>query len=150
MQEINIQQPTDFQELTNKDGQYFTAYVYGASAATSTNYGRFATVRYPIQILRIDEIHETAGTNVGAVTLDVVVVEDGSAISTGTSLLVNEFNLKGTANTLQIKQKRDLSTIVRGINPNQSIALVTTGTLTDVAGVCVTVYYQPYARGSYK
>lgn len=150
MIDSKIKQSMDFQELTNKDGYYFTVYVGGTAGATSGNYGRFATVRYPIQILRIDEIHEVLGTDAGAVTLDVVVVPNGSAISAGTSLLASTFSLKSTINTLQIKEKRNLSTAVRMVEPNQSLALKTSGTLTAVAGVCVTVYYKPYAKGSYK
>jgi len=149
MEKQKPKQQIDFQELINKDGYYFTAKVQGTSATTSGNYGIFATVRYPIQIIRIDERHEVAGSDGSAVTLDVVVVNNGSAVSTGASLLASTFNLKATADTLQIKDKRNLSNN-RFVEPNQSIALKTSGTLTAVAGVSVTVYYQPYARGSYK
>jgi activator of 2-hydroxyglutaryl-CoA dehydratase len=139
----------DYQDLKNKDILSECIFIPGTSAATSANYGRFITLNRPIQIISIQEIHETAGTDGGAVTLDVVVVNDGSAISTGTSLLSSTFNLKSTANTLVRKQKRDLSS-ARKIEPNQTIALKTSGTLTAVAGVCVTVFYQFYAKGSYK
>ena len=149
MAEADQKQLVDFQNIINKDGYYFTAKVQGTSAATSGNYGIFATVRYPIQILRVVERHEVIGSDAGAVTLDVVIVDNGSAISTGTSILASTFDLKGTANTLQIKEKRTLSS-TRLVEPNQSLALETSGTLTAVAGVSVTVYYQPYSRGSYK
>lgn len=147
--ELTLKEEIDYQNLINKDVMSFNVWVPGTSAATSTNYGRFITLKQPIQILRIQEIHETAGSDAGAVTLDVVVVSNGSAISTGTSLLASTFNLKSTADTLVTKQKRDLSS-ARTIAPTQSIALKTSGTLTAVAGVMVTVFYQFYAKGSYK
>lgn len=148
-QDIDIEEQIDFQDLTNKDVLSFNVWIPGTSAATSTNYGRFATLKQPIQVLRIQEIHETAGSDAGAVTLDVVVVNNGSAVSTGASLLVTTFNLKSTANTLVTKQKRAL-TNVRTIAPTQTLALKTSGVLTAVAGVMVTVFYQLYARGSFK
>lgn len=148
LEKLNTEQ-IDYQDLKNKDLLSETAFVFGTLAATSTNYGRILTLNRPIQIVGIQEIHETAGSDAGAVTLDVVVVDDGSAISTGTSLLATTFNLKSTANTLVRKQKRDLSS-ARLIEPNQTVALKTSGTLTAVAGVCVTIFYQFYAKGSYK
>ncbi len=149
MDDIKIEQLPDYQDLINKEVLSQTVWVPGTSAATAGNYGRFLTLKLPIQITRIQEIHEVIGSNGGAVTLDVVVVNNGAAISAGTSLLITPFNLKSTANTLVVKQKRDLSN-ARTIAPTQTIALKTAGTLTDVAGVCVTIFYQYYAKGSYK
>jgi hypothetical protein len=140
---------TDYKDITNKDGFYFTFRLGGTSAATNANYGYVFTARHPIEILRISEIHETAGSDAGALTLDVLVVPSGTVIGSGTSMLATTFNLKSTANTVVYKEATNLNSH-RRLSENQSLALKVTGTATDLAGVCVTVYCQNYGRGSYK
>lgn len=139
----------DYREVENKDGFYFTFSLGGALAQTSANYGFIFTARHPIEILRVVEIHETAGSDLGAVTLDIVKTPSGTAIGSGTSVLASTFNLKSTANTPVSKQGTGLSS-TRRLKENESLACKTSGTLTDLAGVCVTIYCQNYGRGSYK
>ncbi len=149
-QQDNIpNQLTDYQTLSNKDGFYFTFRLGGALAQTAANYGYVFTARHPVEILRISEIHETAGTDAGAVTMDVLKVTSGVAIGSGTTILVAAFNLKSTAATLVFKQGVNF-TSNRRLKENESLAFKTSGTLTDLAGVCVTIYFQNYGRGSYK
>lgn len=148
MEKFNGKNQTDFRNINNKDAYYFNCYVTGLTAATVSNYPRFVTLNNPIQIIRVTEIHESIAT-VGSPTLDVVAVDDGQAISAGTSVLITPFDLSASSNTNQTREKFQL---VRNmiLEPGQSLALLTSGTLTSVAGVLVTVYYQPYAKGSYK
>jgi hypothetical protein len=146
-------QNIQFKDIKNKDSYIQTTTIFGTLAATSTNYGYVLTARgIALEILGVSEKHETAGTNGGAVTLDVVKVPDGSAISSGSSILVTQFNLKSTANTNVYKDGRALKTTqdIRYLQIGESIALKTTGTLTDVAGVHVCIYYRPVNNGSYR
>jgi len=143
-------QLTDFRQLENKDGFYFSITIPGTSAQTAVNFGYIFTARFPIEILRVTEVHETAGTDAGAVTLDVLRVPSGTAIGSGTSILASTFNLKSTAATPVYKQGLNLSSTTRRLKENESLALKTSGTLTALADVCVTIYYQNYGRGSYK
>lgn len=135
--------------VTVKDGIYITASIYGATAATAANYGVILIPRFPIEVLRITEVHETAGSDAGAVTLDVLNVDSGTAIASGNSMLVATFNLKSTANTPVYKQSVDLNGY-RVLDETQRIALKTSGTLTDLAGVHITIYAKPYGRGQYR
>jgi len=139
----------DYRDIENKDGFYFTFRLGGTNAQTSGNYGYVFTARNPVEILRVAEVHETAGTDAGSVVLDVLKVPSGTAIGSGTSMLASTFDLKSTADTPVIKEGTALSAY-RRLKENESLALKTTGTLTSLAGVCVTIYCQNYGRGSYK
>jgi hypothetical protein len=125
----------------------------GTAAATAGNYGIFFTApaininRYPStagraaavwQITDVRERHEAAGTDAGAVTVMVMKVPSGTAKAAGTACLAAGISLKATADTNQdaaLHATAANSQLVDG----DSLALVTTGTLTAVAGVSVTV-----------
>lgn len=147
---------TQFQNLENKDSYLQAITIPGTAAATSTNYGYVFTARtVGLEIIGVSERHETAGTNGGAVTLDVLKVPSGIAIGSGVSVLTAPFNLKSTADTTVYKQGIDLvlgsvTPDGRKLDPFDSIALKTSGTLTAVAGVCVTIYFKWANNGSYR
>lgn len=145
----------DFKKITNKDSYFQAVTIFGTQAQTAGNYGYIFTARtYGLEIIGISEKHEVAGTDVGAVTLDVRKVPNGVAIASGTTLLLAgaTFNLKATANTTVYKEGKDLSLLndSRIIKPFDSVGVVVSGTLTSLQGVCVTVYYRWANRGSYR
>lgn len=142
-----------FEDIQNKDSYIQCVTIPGTSAATSTNYSYVLTAReIALEIIGVSEKHETAGTDGGAVTLDVVKVPNGTAISGGTTILISTFNLKSTANTQVLKRGRALSTVadIRYLQIGESVALKTSGTLTAVAGVNVCIYFRPAHNGTYK
>ena len=129
-----------------KYGKYTVHSISGVLAQTATNYGYIFTARHPLEIMRITEVHAVAGTNAGAVTLDIKKVPSGTAIASGTTLLTSTFSLKSTANTPVVKEGYNLSTN-RKLKDNDSIALVSSGTLTDLSDVCITIYYSELNQG---
>lgn len=131
---------------TIRYGKYIEHSIYGADAATAGNYGIFFIVRHPIEIMRITESHVVAGTNAGAVTLDVKKAGSGVAIASGTTLLSSTFNLKSTANTPVIKEGMDLSSS-RVLIEGDRIGLVVSGTLTALSDVHITIYYKELNTG---
>jgi len=131
---------------TVKYGKYIQHSIYGATAQTAANYGFIFTTRHPIEIMRITEVHSVAGNDAGSVTLDVKKVPSGTAIASGVTLLSSTFSLKSTANTPVIKEGVSLS-INRQLKENDSIGLVSSGTLTTLSGVCVTIYYKELNSG---
>lgn len=140
----------EYRTLKNKDGDFLTVRVPGTSAATAANYGYiFGALRYGYEISAVLEKHETKATDAGAVILDVVKVNDGSTIATGVTILTSTFNLKGVVDTYQVKQGSGLNA-ERKLKPNQSLALKTTGVLTDLAGVFVEIYFFKANYGSYR
>jgi hypothetical protein len=89
----------------------------------------------------VAESHTVAGTNAGAVTLDIEKLTGTQALDAGVSILSATFDLKGTANTVVQKEGYSLS-----VNRQLKDA----GTLTDVTGVQVTLYLKFLSRGNYK
>ena len=135
-------------QIQQKDGFYITITLPGTTAATAANYNHFFIARHPCEILVVKEVHGTAGTDAGAVTLDIEKLTGTTAAGSGDSILVAGFNLKGTANTVQSKSGADLTgqTLVEG----DRLALEDTGTLTNVANLNVTLYLKHTNRGDYR
>jgi hypothetical protein len=95
----------------------------------------------PYNIIAISEVHSTAGTDGGAVNLQVTLDRETDAPGAGSDLIsLNAnagFNLKGTANTVQVG-----TFISNGLNymlAGDRLSVDFAGTLTSVAGVVVTV-----------
>ena len=91
----------------------------------------------PYKVVAIRQVHSTAGSDGGAVTLSVSKDTGTAAPGAGTGILTATFNLKGTANTVQTgalsATEADLI-----LAAGDRLSLVYGGTLTAVAGVVVT------------
>jgi len=131
---------------TVKYGKYITHSLFGTTAQTAANYGIMFTARHPIEIMRITETHSTAGSDAGAVTLDVKKAGSGVAIASGVTLLGSTFNLKSTANTPIYKEGQNLS-VNRILKEGDRIGLVISGTLTALTDVQITIYYSEINQG---
>jgi len=143
-------QQSDYGELIAKDAFIEAITIFGDEAQTAGNYGYIFTARVPLEIIGVAEIHETASSAAG--TLQVYKVATATAIAYGVALLATAFNLQSTANVAVLKQGKDLS-VVRGsrfVKTGESIGIKTTGTLADLIGVCVTVYFKIAHKGNYK
>lgn len=90
------------------------------------------------QIIEVTERHETAGTDASAVTVMLKKVPSGTAPGSGTDILSAGMSLKSTANTNQSGTLSQVAGVAR-ITSGESLTLVTTGTLTAVVGVTVSV-----------
>lgn len=111
----------------------------GTQSATASNYSVIDNIPFPIDIVAIYESHTTAGTDGGAVTLQVEKLTGTQALDAGTTLLSTAFDLKGAINTVSTGSltttKSDLT-----LSKGDRIALKDAGVLTAVEGVCVTIY----------
>ncbi len=142
---------TQMNQIDLKDGFYTTELLRGTLAATSTNYTHFFTAYWACEVVGVSEVHTVAGTNGSPVTLQLNKVTNGTAPASGTSILNVGFDLKSTANTPVTKTGRDLVfNSGRQLKRGERLALETTGTLTDLADVLVTVYLKMLGRGSYR
>jgi len=111
----------------------------GTQAATATNYGIFFVAPCTCQVTKVSEVHITLGTDSSAVTLDIERLQSTEAPGSGDALLgTTKIDLKGTVNTVQ---SPDLTSTTASLQlaAGDRLCLKDTGTLTDVAGVCVTV-----------
>ena len=78
--------------------------------------------------------------------MDVRKAESGVAIASGVTLLTSTFNLKSTANTPVYKEGQDLSAN-RKLKEGDRIGLITSGTLTSLTDVQITIYYSETNQG---
>lgn len=109
----------------------------------------FFIAKNPVEVFWVAEAHLVAGSDAGAVTMDIVKLTDGQAVAAGTSILASTFDMKSTANTVVSKEGKELSSS-RVLKTGERLALDFTGTLTDLAGVQVTLYCKFPLRGNYK
>jgi len=95
------------------------------------------------------EVHSLAGTAGGSVILDIEKCTGTTVMGSGTSILAATFNLKSTAYTPVQKSGIGLSN-TRQLMTTDRLALKTTGTLTTLEGVQVTLYIKPLGKGDYR
>ena len=115
-------------------------YVYhtieGTAAATATNYGTFFIVPFTCVLTKFQEVHQTAGTDAGNVTLTLEKLTGTTAPDSGSVVLETALSLKATINSVQ-------TATLTTTNANRNLAigdrlcLKDTGTLTAVANVTV-------------
>jgi hypothetical protein len=97
----------------------------------------------------VSEIHETAGTDGGAVTADIVKCTGTQAAVAGATVLSSTFNLKSTANTVVRKDRSSgLITTVPGrfLKKGDRLAVNFGGVFTALTGLCITIVLAPILR----
>jgi len=110
--------------------------IIDVAAATAANYGVFWIIPAPMLLVRVREVHQTAGTDAGAVTLTLEKLTGTQAPDSGVSMLSGTINLKGTANTV-------VTPTVTTTNANKTLAIgdrlcmKDAGVLTSVANVTI-------------
>jgi len=128
-----------------KDGGFFgvslpiVRCMFGTTPQTAANYTTpFFIANRPYRVISITERHQVAGSDAGAVTCQVKKVPSGTAPASGTNLLATAFNMKATADT---NQTGALSAVQGAltISSGDSICLESSGTLTALVGVTVSV-----------
>ena len=136
---LTIDQQEGFRGVT----QPVSVCIFGTNAATAANYtAPFFIADRPYEVLWSMERHETAGTSGSAVTVMLKKVPSGTAPASGVDVWTAGLSLKATINTNQqavISQNRTTAIYNRRLSRGDSLSLVTTGTLTAVAGVTVSV-----------
>jgi len=136
-----------YERILNKDGFFVSTTLHGTQGATAGNYGVFFIAHKGCEVVAVRESHEAAGTDAGAVTLDIEKLPSGTAPGSGTAITSSGFNLKSTANTPVSKTSIDLTS--KTLDPGDRLALKLTGTPTAVDGVTVTIYLKRRGKGHY-
>lgn len=112
--------------------------ISGLLAATATNYGVIYIVPVACYVTGFKEVHQTAGLDVGTVTVTLEKLTGTTALDSGTEVLATALSLKATANTVQTGT---LSATLgaRTLAAGNRLALKDAGTLTAVANVTVLI-----------
>lgn len=93
------------------------------------------------QVTAVTEVHATAGSDSGTVTVSVTKDTGTAAPGAGTAVLSAAFNLKATINTPQTGSLNATEANLQ-LAVGDRLAVLYTGTLTSAAGVVVTVSLQ--------
>lgn len=127
----------DYSTITTRK-IYVAHSIYGTDAATAANYGVFFIAQVPCYVSAFKEVHSTAGTDAGAVTVTLEKLTGTEALDAGDAVLASALSLKATADTVQ---NGTLTTTLtnRNLAVGDRLALDDAGTLTNVAGVSVIV-----------
>ena len=95
---------------------------------------------FDMEVVQIQERHKTGSTSG---VLDVVVVPDGSLVSTGTTMLSATLDLSASS-TSETLRTLSLSTALgaRFIPKGSALGLKFTGTVTNLVNSSITIYYR--------
>jgi len=127
----------DFRDISNRK-VYIHHTIYGIDAATAGNYGVFWIAPFECTVTEIREVHQTAGTDAGAVSLQIEKLTGTQALDAGVALLSTAFDLKGTANTINTGTITATLADPRMVRGNR-LAMDDAGALTSVANVTVVI-----------
>ena len=110
--------------------------IQGTAAATGTNYGVFFIVPAPCYLSSFKEVHQTAGSDGGAVTLTLEKLTGTTAPDSGSVMPASALSLKASANTVQTGT---LTTTLSNLNLaiGDRLCMKDSGTLASVANVTV-------------
>lgn len=113
--------------------------ILGADAATATYYSVFYIVPVSCYLSKFQEVHTTAGTAGGSVTLNLEKLTSGQAPDSGVVMLDTAIDLKSTANVVNTSSYITATAANRNLSPGDRLCLKDSGTLTSVANVTVFV-----------
>ncbi len=117
--------------------------VYVAVASTGANWpGTFFRADRAMRLVAVSERHAVAGNDASAVTVMLKKVPSATAPGSGTDMLSAGISLKGTANTAAAGSLHATAANLV-LAAGDSLAVVSTGVLTTLAGVCVDVTLIP-------
>lgn len=115
---------------------------FDVTATGLTADAAFFVANSPCEVVAIREVHSVAGSDSGAVTLNVTKETGTTAPGAGTTVMTGTLNMKGTANTVQTATLT-ATAANKKLAAGNRLSLNFTGTTTDLAGVVVTVTLRP-------
>lgn len=125
--------PVNFKDIYQKK-IYIDWSIPGTSAATATNYGVFWIAPVACYVSNFYEVHQTAGSDGGTVTVTLEKLTGTTAPDSGSVVLGTALSLKATANTVQtgtLTTTLSSKTLAKG----DRLCLKDAGVLTAVANV---------------
>lgn len=120
---------------------YIPHMIVGTAAATAANYGVFFIVPFSCYLLKFQEVHQTAGTDAGTVTVTLEKLTGTQALDAGVEMLSTALSLKAAVNTVQTGTLTG-TLANRNLAVGNRLAMKDSGTLTAVANVTASVELQ--------
>jgi hypothetical protein len=127
--------PVSFVNVTDRK-MWITSTLVGTQPATAANYGVVFISPFACTVTGVWEAHTTACSSTG--TLNIEKLTGTQAPDLGSAMLKTAFPLAAAANTVQEGVLTDtLSSLNLAVGDR--LCLADAGTLTDTAGLCVTI-----------
>lgn len=134
-------------EIIDKDGFSISVPLVGTAGATAGNYGIFFIADRACEVKKIKLRYNTASSSG---TVNVERLRGTEALDAGDEILTTDASTSATANTTYEYDYTNFNLDSRILKENEALALKDGGTLTNLVGLCVTVYLTPLGKGSYK
>lgn len=116
--------------------EHYCHTLIGTTAATAANYTVFFIAPAPCYVSSFKEVHQTAGTDAGAVTLQLEKLNSTEALDAGDNVLATALSLKSAIDTVQTATLTTTNAN-RTLATGDRLAMKDAGTLTAVANVTV-------------
>jgi|TARA_Y100000310_G_scaffold174234_2_gene174321 hypothetical protein len=134
-----------FEDVDDKDGFEVNIALVGATAATAANYSTFYNVMRPCEVFKASASWTTASTSG---TLQIERLSGTEAPASGDTILVGVFRTDGTANTVNTKKGTELQNTI--LKEGDRLALIDSGTLTNLTDLAITIFFKPLGKGHYQ
>lgn len=115
----------------------------------ATDYGVFFIAPFSVEVTGFFEVHQVAGTDGSAVTLQLEKLTSGQALDAGATLLDSTINLKATKDTVQ-EGTLTTTRLDLVLEKGDRLALKDSGTLTGLENVVVYVLFKPVGQGHFR
>lgn len=129
--------PVSFSDLANNQFSV-SSHIQGTSAATATNYGAFWIAPFACSVQTMWESHGNPGSDAGDVSLLFLILSPGQTFLSTPFYEITSFSLKTPANVPGFEPLRQ-GAAPAILKAGDRLALTTSGVLTNVADVTVTV-----------
>ena len=116
--------------------EHYCHTLIGTTASTAANYTVFFIAPAPCYVSSFKEVHQTAGTDAGAVTLQLEKLNSTEALDAGDNVLATALSLKSAIDTVQTATLTTTNAN-RTLATGDRLAMKDAGTLTAVANVTV-------------
>ena len=148
--------------IADKFGITQSVFISGTNAQTATNYGQFFIAPFPMNVLFVGYKHIVAGTGNGTIKLqssanssgtltDLLVDSSNADTSFDTTKAANTVFFASGTNTGIANQVANLKLqSTPHLNTFDSLTLTTSGTLTTLQSVTITVYLGATNSGRYR
>lgn len=122
-----------------------SVHVSHATLITTSDLGNFFVAARQCRVIGAREVHDVAGSDGSAVTLTVEKLTSGTDKGSGVNVLSTTFNLKSTADT-PVWVGPTTTVANARLVPGDRLGLLSSGTLTAIVDVGVTVLLVPWER----
>lgn len=148
-----------WESIIRKEGFYVGDVLRDTQPQTATNYTVFFTAYHPCEIIAAYAVWGTAATGGGSGALQLEKLSGTTAKGSGDTILATAWDLTSTANTPVLKIGTDFNSTAATVAtdglartqfvPGERLALKSSGTITALKDLTVTVYLKGMNRGQY-